>query len=74
MTTTKEREWLHLLRQLCRDGCTFSEAAHIAEERYPTPAADAGNDHRRVAGLRPEAQVSQSARKSPLNEATPSFR
>jgi hypothetical protein len=73
MMTTEEREWLHLLRQLCRDGCTFSEAAHIAEERYPTPAVGAGNDHRRVAGLRPEAQVSQPARKSPLNEATPSF-
>jgi hypothetical protein len=74
MTTTEEREWLHLLRQLCRDGCTFSEAAHIGEGRYPTPVASAGNNHRRVVGLRPEARVSQSARKSPLNEATPSFR
>ena len=70
MMTTEEWEWLHLLRQLCRDGCTFSEAAHIAEERYPTPVAGAGNEHRRVAGPRPDAQVSQSARKSPLNEAT----
>ena len=74
MMTTEEREWLHLLRQLCRDGCTFSEAAHIAEERYPTPSAGAGKHHRRVAGLRPDVHVSQSARKSPLNEATPSFR
>jgi hypothetical protein len=46
MMTTEEWEWLHLLRQLCRDGRTFSEAAHIAEERYPTPVAGAGNDHR----------------------------
>ena len=74
MMTTEEWEWLHLLRQLCRDGCAFSEAAHIAEERYPTPVVGIGNDHRRVAGLRPEAQVSQSAGKSPLNEATLSFR
>lgn len=74
MMTTEEWEWLHLLRQLCRDGCTFSEAAHIAEERYPTPVVGAGDDHCRVAGLRPEVQVSQSARKSLLNEAAPSFR
>ena len=74
MMTTEEREWLHLLRQLCRDGCTFSAAAHIAEERYPTPVASSGNDHRRVAALRPETQVNQSAGESPLNEATPSFR
>ncbi len=63
MMTTEEWEWLHLLRRLCRNGCTFSEAAHIAEQRYPTPVAGAGNDHRRAAGLRPEVQVSQSARK-----------
>jgi hypothetical protein len=37
--TTEEWEWLHLLRQLCRDGYPFSEAAHIAEKRYPTPFA-----------------------------------
>jgi len=74
MMTTEEWEWLHLLRQLCRDGCTFSEAAHIAEQRYPTPVAGADNDHRRVCGLRPEVHVSQSARKSLLNEAAPSFR
>jgi len=57
MMTTEEWEWLHLLRQLCRDGCTFSEAAHIAEQRYPTPVAGADNDHRRVSGLRPEVHV-----------------
>ena len=74
MMTTEEWEWLHLLRQLCRDGCTFSEAAHIAEERYPTPVAGTGKDYRRVAGLRPEAHVSQPARKATLNEAMPSFR
>ena len=74
MMTAEEWEWLHLLRQLCRDGCTFSEAAHIAEERYPTPVAGTGNDYHRVAGLRPEAHVSQPARKAPLNEAMPSFR
>jgi hypothetical protein len=51
MMTTEEWEWLHLLRQLCRDGCTFSEAAHIAEERYPTPVvsgtavSDTGGRH-----------------------------
>ena len=73
MMTTEEWEWLHLLRQLCRDGCTFSEAAHIAEERYPTPVAGTGKDNRRVAGLRPQARVSRPARKSPLNEAAPSF-
>jgi hypothetical protein len=74
MTTAEEREWLHLLRQLCRDGHTFSEAARIAEERYPTPLAGAGNDRRRAACQRPQAHVSQSARKSPLSEAAPSFR
>ena len=73
MMTTEEWEWLHLLRQLCRDGYPFSEAAHIAEKRYPTPLSGADNDHRRIAGLRPQARVSRPARKSPLNEAAPSF-
>ena len=71
--TTEEWEWLHLLRQLTRNVRTFSEAAHIAEQRYPTPVADAGNDHRRTAGLPPEAQLSQSVRKSLPEDAVLSF-
>jgi len=72
--TTEEWEWLHLLRQLTRNGRTFSEAAHIAEQQYPTPVADTSNDHRRAAGLPPEAQLSQSVRKSLQAEAVLSFR
>ena len=40
MMTTEEWEWLHLLRQLCRDGCTFSEAPISRRNgtRHPWPA------------------------------------